>query len=169
MTTMNKKVAARLLTSLDETGNLLEQLVRDGKLDPKSASEIITHIDSTADRIQVAAFGKDSFDAHVAKVLKSEPDEPYMKTFENPQKPIKTDPDEPYMHSAEGGYTSDSIPTFDSDDTSQVTDRKEHAVRDLSEWADKTTQQPSWNSGPAGPSTKAGSSRRASAEKTWAP
>ena len=162
---MNKQLANKILSNLDETANLIDKLAKDGKLDPKVAAELNGNIDSFSDRFQVAAFGQKSlagWKSKVGKVLQQDSDEPYMKTFENPQKPIQTDADEPYMHRTEKSFNCDSIPTYDSDDTSGVTDRKEHAVRDLSELSDPTKQQPSWTSGPAGKSTRQG------AEKRWA-
>jgi hypothetical protein len=166
---MNKQLANQILTNLDETANLIDKLAKAGKVDPKVASELTGNIDSFADRFQVAAFGKGSLQtwkAKVGKVLQRDSDEPYMETFQNPQKPIQTDPDEPYMHRTEKSFNCDSIPTYDSDDTSQVTERKEYAVRDLSEHADPTKQQPSWSGGPAGKSTRQGSQQP---EKKWAP
>ena len=169
---MDKKVARQVLDSLDRSANTIEQLKVANFISPESADELIRNIDSSADRIQVAAYGKDSFDAYranVAKVIKSEPDEPYMKTFENPQKPIKVEPDEPYMKKAPKGFQPGTGgDTFDSDDTSQVSERDEYEVRDLSEWADKTQKQPSWPSGSKGKSTKIGANRRPSTEKSWA-
>jgi len=164
---MNKQLANQILTNLDETANLIEKLAKGGKLDPKVAAELTQNIDSFSDRFQVAAFGDKSLStwkSKVGKVLQRDPDEQYMETFQNPQKPIQTDPDEPYMHRTEKSFNCDSIPTYDSDDTSQVTDRKEHTVRDLSEHADPTKQQPSWSGGPAGKSTRQGSQ----SEKKWA-
>ena len=60
-------------------------------------------------------------------------------------------------------FNGKSIPTYDQDNTHSMTERDEYNVRDVSEWSDGTKQQPSWERGPAGKSTKQGSS------KTWAP
>jgi len=167
---INKKIAAQVLDTLDNTGNVLEGLAKSGHLDPKVASELIHHIDTSADRIQIAAFGEKGFEAYkakVAKVIKQDSDEPYMKTFDNVNAPEKVEADEPYMHKTEPSFNSKSIPTFDQDASSTVSDRNEYDVRDLSEWTDKTKKQPSWPGGSSGKSTKQGSERRAS--KTWAP
>lgn len=175
MPQLDKKIASKVLASLDATGDELTRLAAAGHLDPKVASELIHHIDTSADRIQVAAYGADGLEAYkakVAKVIKQDSDEPFMKTFENPQAPIKTDADEPYMHKTEQSFNSKSIPTFDDDISSSVSERDEYEVRDLSEHADKTAKQPSWPGGSSGKSTKQGSSgRQASAapRKTWAP
>lgn len=160
---MNKQLANQILTNLDETANLIDKLSKDGKLSPKVAAELTGNIDKFADRFQVAAFGEQSLKAwqtKVGKVLQRDSDEPYMETFQNPQKVIESDADEPYMHRTEKSFNCDSIPTYDSDDTSQVTERKEYAVRDLSEHAEPTKQQPSWSGGPAGKSTRQGSSKQ---------
>ena len=158
---MDKQAASKILSRLDSTANEVEKLRDDGHLNPREANELLHNIDGFADRLQIAAFGEDAFRAFQAKVIERDSDEPWMDTFENPQKPIQTDPDENYMHTAPGGYNSKDIPTFDSDDTIQVTERDEFEVRDLSEWADKTKPQPSWAKGSAGKSTKQGS-------KNWA-
>jgi len=160
---MNKELANKILTNLDETANLIDRLAKNGKLDPKVASELTGNIDTFSDRFQVAAFGKRSLEgwkAKVARVDQMDSDEEYMKTFENPQKPIEVEPDEPYMHRTEKSFNCDSIPTYDSDDTSQVTDRKEYDVRDLSEHADATKPQPSWTGGRGGKSTRQGASKQ---------
>ncbi len=172
MPQINKKIAAQVLDTLDSTGNEVERLMKAGFLDPKVAGELIHHIDSSADRIQVAAFGPKGFEAYkaqVAKVIKQDSDEPYMKTFENVNAPEKTEADEPYMHKTEPSFNSKSIPTFDQDNSATVSERNEYDVRDLSEWTDKTKKQPSWPGGSSGKSTKQGSERRTTASKTWAP
>ena len=160
---MDKQAAGKILSRLESTANDVETLAKAGKIDPKVAAELTRNIDSFSDRLEIAAFGQDAFNARRAKVLQRDPDEPWMDTFENPQKVIEGEPDEPYMHESGASFNGKSIKTYDSDDTSQVTERDEFAVRDLSEWADGTKQQPSWSRGPAGKSTKQGS------EKTWAP
>jgi hypothetical protein len=161
---MDKRIAGEILSRLDSTAKMVEDLRTAGKVDPKEADELLHNIDGFADRFEIAVGGREAFEARQAKVIKRDSDEPWMDTFENPQKPIQVEPDEPYMHETGKSFNCDSIPTYDSDDTSQVTDRKEYAVRDLSEHADGTKQQPSWTSGPAGKSTKQGSTK----PKTWA-
>jgi hypothetical protein len=172
MPQIDKKIAAQVLDTLDSTGNEMERLAKAGLIDPKVAAELIRNIDVSADRIQIAAFGEgglEAYKAKIAKVIKQDSDEPYMKTFENVQKPLKTDSDEPYMHDAPASFNAKAIPTFDDDISSSVSDRNEYDVRDLSEWTDKTKKQPSWPGGSSGKSTKQGSERRASGPKTWAP
>ena len=160
---MDKKIASQILTKLEATANDVEALAKSGKIDPRAASALVRNLDSFSDKLEIAAFGEDSFKARQAKVLMQDSDEPYMKSFENPNKVIDGDGDEPYMHDSGASFNGKSIPTYDQDNTHSMTERDEDNVRDLSEWADGTKQQPSWTGGPAGKSTKQGSS------KTWAP
>lgn len=159
---MDQKVANKLISTLESVATEVDQLAKAGKLDSEFASKVSSQIDAYADRLEIAAFGKESFLKRRAKVLEMDSDEPYMKTFENPQEPLQTDPDEPYMHESGASFNGKSIKTYDSDDTSQVSERDEYNVRDLSEWSDKTKPQPSWPRGSAGNSTKQGST------KSWA-
>jgi len=138
------------------------------------ASSLIRAIDGFADRFEVAAFGKDNLQRRMAKVLKRDPDEKYMETFENVNKPLKTDADEEFMHKVGPSFNAKGIGTYDVDRSSTVSERDEYNVRDLSEWSDPTKKQPSWAKGSAGKSTKQGSTRQAAAAaprgpKTWAP
>ena len=160
---MDKRIASKILSSLDSTAKLVEGLRAEGKVDSREAGELLHNIDGFADKLQIAVMGEEAFRAFQAKVIKRDSDEPWMDTFDNPQKPIQVEPDEPYMHETGNSFNCKSIKTYDSDDTSGVTDRDEYAVRDLSEHADPVKQQPSWAKGSAGKSTKQGST------KTWAP
>lgn len=160
---MDKQAAGKILSRLEATANDVEELAKAGKIDPRVASELTQNIDQFSDKFEIAVFGEAAFKARQAKVIQRDPDEGYMDTFENPQKVIEGEPDEPYMHESGASFNGKSIKTYDSDDTSQVTERDEYAIRDVSEWADGTKQQPSWSKGPAGKSTKQGSG------KTWAP
>lgn len=155
-----KTVANKVLTNLDTAASKLEELVKSGKADPKLAS-VIREIDSFADRFQKAAFGEQSFKSHQAKVLKRDSDEKFMDTFDNPNKVLQADPDEPFMHKTGPTFSGKGAETFDCDNSSAVSDRDEHTVRDLSQWSDSTKKQPSWTRGPAGKSTRQGS------QKNW--
>lgn len=157
---IDKKVANKVLQTLDDTAKRIEVLKVAGKIDPKIASGLVREIDAYADRFQVAAFGKTSFQKFVGKVLKQDSDEPYMKTFENPNKVIESDSDEPYMHKAPPSFNSKGIDTYDQDATTTVSDRKEYDIRDLSEYSTQS-KQPSWPGGSAGKSTKQGATRPA--------
>jgi hypothetical protein len=175
-TSMNKHYANKVIETLDDTAGSIERLAKAGKIDAKVASGLIRNIDAFADKFHVAAFGQESFDKYrqkVALVIEKDPDEKYMDTYDNPQKVIESDPDESYMHKTNPSFNSGSIDTYDSDRSSTVSkERKEYAPRDLSEWADKPKQQPSWAGGSAGKSTKQGSvnrNPRSPNSKTWAP
>jgi hypothetical protein len=162
---MDKQAAQELINTLEGVAGQVESLVSGGKLSPelaKVATKAIVDIDSVSDRIEVAAFGKEAFMKRRAEVLQQDADEPWMKTFENVQKPLQTDADEPFMHKTEKSFNSKGIPTYDDDKSSSVRHRDEYDVRDLSEWADKTEKQPSWDGGSSGKSTRQGSG------KAWA-
>lgn len=159
---MDKKVARKIISTLENLAGELEALGQAGKLDVKFATKLATDIDSFSDKLEIAAYGEKSFNERRAKVIQMESDEPYMKTFDNPQKPLQVEADEPYMHETGPSFNGKSVKTFDSDDSSGVSERDEYNVRDLSEWSEKTKKQPSWSRGPAGNSTKQGSS------KSWA-
>jgi hypothetical protein len=184
-----KKIANKVLTTLDNTCKQLETLAQSGKIDKRLAASIVRDIDTFADKFEVAVYGQENLQKRAsqvrqAKVLQMDADEKYMGTFENPIKPITTDADEPYMHKAEHGYNSTKdMETYDADISSSVHDRDEYTVRDLNEFSPGTKKQPSWEGGPAGKSTAIGSApaRRpqtagappaaapAPRAKTWAP
>ncbi len=158
-----KKIANRVLATLDSTANEIDQLKVAGKIDPRLAAQLSRNIDTFADKFEVAVFGPDNLNRRASKVrqarvIQRDGDEKYMETFENPVKPITTDADEEYMHKAKHGYNSTKDQgTYDVDRSSTVIDREEYAVRDLNEWSDGTKKQPSWSKGPAGKSTAIGS------------
>ncbi len=161
---IQKNLANKILTTLDQSAARLEKLSSEKKIDSRLASklqEIVASIDQFSDRFQVAAFGEDALRRHQAKVLKRDSDEGYMDTFENPNKVIQSDADEGFMHKTNPSFNSKAIDTFDQDMSSAVSDRDEYAVRDLNENADGTKKQPSWARGPAGKSTRQGSTKKA--------
>ncbi len=159
---MEKQTAGRILSKLESTASDLEKLAKSGRVDPNLANKIVYDIDSFSDKFEAAIFGKKSLQIRKAKLIMREPDEPYMDTFSNPNKFIYGDEDEPYMHESGASFNGKSIPTYDQDNTSNMTDRDEYDVRGLSEWSDGTKRQPSWEGNPAGKSTRQGS------HKTWA-
>lgn len=63
----------------------------------ETAKEIVNNLDTVADSIEVAAFGKESFTRRQAEVIQKDSDESYMSTFSNPMQPHQKDADEPYM------------------------------------------------------------------------
>jgi len=166
---MPKKAVDQVLSILDKTATQLESLIKAGKVERQAAAQIIHNLDSFADRLQIAAYGKDNLKSYISKVIKRDSDESYMDTFDNVNKVIKSDPDEPYMHKTDPSFNSKGIDNYDQDRSSAVSDRDEYQVRDLSEHADATKRQPSWPRGPAGKSTHQGSAQRPSSEKQWAP
>ena len=62
-----------------------------------TAKAIVNDLDKTADEIEIAAFGQESFLRRQAEVIQRETDEPYMTHFENPMAPVQVEGDEPYM------------------------------------------------------------------------
>lgn len=168
---MDKKTAISILTKLEHTAGAIESLAKSGQIDPRLAGKVVMNIDRFSDDLEVSAFGRKAFMARKAAVITRDPDEPYMDTFKNPNKVIVSDPDEPYMHESGASFNGKSVPTYDQDNSYNMTERDEYNVRGISEWADPTKQQPSWEHGPAGKSTRQGSkrpSKRPGQSKTWA-
>ena len=102
------KVAAAdansVLTFLDKLGNAVQKDPRRFGLTPVGARVAMTYIDSAADDFEKKTFGEESFAIRASQEMRrqgedmqTEPDEPYMGTFDNPQAPIQTEPDEPFM------------------------------------------------------------------------
>lgn len=154
---MDKKTANQVLQTLDDTATRLQNLKVAGKIDAKTADGLIREIDTFADKVQVATFGKASFQRFVSKVIQKDSDEKFMDTFDNPNKVIQSDSDEPYMHKAPPSFNSKGIDTYDQDGSATVSERKEYDVRDLNEYAGGTKKQPTWPGGSSGKSTKQGS------------
>lgn len=149
---MNKIQATKILNSLDRTAGLIEKLAASKKIDSTVASQLVRTLDETADKTHIAAFGLGSFRAHQAKVLQRESDEPYMATYDNPNRVHESDADEPYMHQMGPSFNSKGIGTYDVDQTSTVSERDEYAVREAHPLSDGTKRQPSWPRGSAGKS-----------------
>ena len=171
---ITKDVANKVLSTLDQVAGRIEGLAKAGKVDPRVASQLVLEVDTYADRFQAAAFGPEALRKFKAKVLQSDKDEPYMKTFDNPNKVIESDADEKFMHKTETSFNMKGIDTYDQDRSSTVTERKEYDVRDVSDLSDGTKKQPSWSGGSAGKSTRQGSQKpqpraqKTRAQKTWA-
>jgi hypothetical protein len=164
---MEKRLANRILTNLEHTATEIEKLAKAGHIDARLAAGLSEKIDAFSDRFEIAAYGEESFRARQAKVLQRDKDEPYMDTFDNPNKVLQSDKDEPYMHTTPASFNAKAIGNFDVDRTTTVSERDEYQVRDLNPMAGGTKKQPSWKGGPAGKSTKVGSYDKP--EKTWAP
>lgn len=89
--------ANQLLSSLDKSAGLLQANYEKLGMSFEEARAMVHDLDRTADEIEIATFGKESFTRRQAEVIRREPDEPYMKTFDvNPQ-PVQIEADEPYM------------------------------------------------------------------------
>lgn len=166
---MSNKAVDKILAKLDRTAGTLENLKKGNKIDVQAADELINNIDSFADKLEIAAYGEKNLRNRQAKVIRQDNDEPYMKTYDNPNKIIQSDADEPYMHSTPASFNHKSMKSYDQDSTVTVSERDEYDVRDVSEWADGTKPQPSWNGGSAGKSTRQGATKpEQKSEKTWA-
>jgi len=150
---MDKRIANKILMTLDRVAAEIEKLGSSEQLSPRLARDLVAQVDGFSDKFEVAAFGEENLRRRQAKVFQSDKDEPYMSTFDKPFGVHQSDPDEPYMSS------------YDVDQSHNVTERDEHKVRDLNPYAEGTKRQPSWARGPAGPSTRQGSSK----PKQWAP
>lgn len=158
-----KQVANKVLSNLDLAASRIEELAKNGKLDPRLASNLVRDIDTFADKFEVSAYGADSLKRRQAAVLHGDADERhYMNTFENTVKPLKTDGDEQYMHTTgHGARWAEDVPSFDADRSSVVANRPEYNVRGQSDVSNggKTARQPSWS----------GAGRKSTASaKTWA-
>ncbi len=134
---MDKNFVNKVLTALDRTAEKITKIA--SMSNPEVSNTlmgVVNELDSYADKFQVAAYGKESFRAHQAKVICRNSDEPYMDTFENPNKLI------------ESGTSGEYMKEFDTDNSSAVTNRDEHHIRDLSEFSGGTKKQPTWARGP---------------------
>lgn len=169
---MDRKTAKQVLSRVDNAATLIQNLANKGEVNKRLASRIVHNLDSFADRFEAKVFGVASLKARQAKVIERDADEPWMDTFQNVQQPHMTNEDEPYMHAVGPSFNSKGQQTYDSDDSSIVSDRDEYNVRDLSDWSEPTKRQPSWSKGSAGNSTRQGSrkptGRRTAKAKTWA-
>jgi len=91
------KDAEIILTRLDKLASTIQSNHEAWGMPFETAKAIVNDLDKTADTIEIATFGADSFASRQAEVIQRDADEPYMKTFENVQAPIQTESDEPYM------------------------------------------------------------------------
>ena len=91
------EAANNVLTRLDKIAGTIQANFEAWGMPFETAKEIVNDIDKTADEIETATFGKESFTKRQAEVIQKESDEPYMATFANPMAPIQVESDEPYM------------------------------------------------------------------------
>ena len=89
--------ADNILTRLDRVAGSIQANYEKWGMDFETARALAQDLDKTADEIEIAAFGKESFQRRQAEVIRREPDEPYMETFEVNPKPVQIEADEPYM------------------------------------------------------------------------
>lgn len=108
--------ANKILYRLDRISHTIQAQYKTWGMPLDEAKQIVAALDTTADEIEVAAFGAESLQARqanivqkiaeaktaaaqprTAEVIKKETDEPYMNAFANPMAPIQVEADEPYM------------------------------------------------------------------------
>jgi hypothetical protein len=89
--------ANTILTRLDRAAATIQQNYDKWGMDFETARALAHDLDKTADEIEVATFGKESFMRRQAEVVRREPDEPYMDTFKVNPEPVQIEADEPYM------------------------------------------------------------------------
>jgi hypothetical protein len=157
-----KTIANKVLSNLDTAANRIEQLAREGKMDARLASSLVSDLDSFADRFEVSAFGSENLNRRKAALISGDSDEKkYMSTFDNVNKPLVVSADEPYMHETGASARWDSVGTYDVDRSSAVSHRPEFAVVGQSEFSNggKSVAQPS--------TPGALKKHKASGPKTW--
>jgi hypothetical protein len=89
--------ANNILSRLDKAAATIQANHEKWGMDFETARALVNDLDKTADEIELAAFGKESFMKRQAEVVRREPDEPYMQTFETNPSPVQIEADEPYM------------------------------------------------------------------------
>ena len=89
--------ADQILSSLDRAAGMIQENYEKMGMDFESARALVHDLDKTADEIELASFGKESFVRRQAEVVRREPDEPYMDTFKVNPSPVQVEADEPYM------------------------------------------------------------------------
>jgi hypothetical protein len=89
--------ADNILTRLDKVAGAIQANYDKWGMDFETARAIVQDLDKTADEIELATFGKESFTRRQAEVIRREPDEPYMDTFKVNPSPVQIEADEPYM------------------------------------------------------------------------
>jgi hypothetical protein len=98
-----KSDADRILTRLDKMATAIQEHHEKFGMSFAVAKSLVNDLDQTADEIEKAAFGDESFQTRQIEVLKSakviehDADEGYMGTFNSPMAPHQTDADEGYM------------------------------------------------------------------------
>lgn len=89
--------ANQTLGRLDRAARAIQANYKSWGMPFDVAKQLVNDLDKTADEIEIASFGKESFERRQAEVIQREPDEAYMDTFQNPMAPVQVEADEPYM------------------------------------------------------------------------
>ena len=76
--------AEALLARIDKMASGIQANYESWGMPFDVAKAIVNDLDKTADAIELAAFGKESFTRRQAEVIQREADEPYMKAYGNP-------------------------------------------------------------------------------------
>lgn len=97
MPKLARKEANEALGRLDRIAHNIQAHHEEWGMPFEAAKAMVNDIDKTADAIEVASFGQESFLRRQAEVIQRDPDESYMDTFKNPMAPVQTESDEPYM------------------------------------------------------------------------
>jgi hypothetical protein len=98
-----KEDADRILVRLEKMASYIQDHHASWDMDFNSAKALVNDLDRTADEVEKAAFGEESFQTRqievlkAAKVIQQDSDESYMGTFNAPMAPKQTDSDEGYM------------------------------------------------------------------------
>ena len=107
MPKFSSQQADQILSRLDKLAHTIQERHASWGMPFEVAKDIVNNLDRTADEIEVASFGKESFMKRQAEVIQRDSDETYMDTFQNPQAPIQVDADEPYMAEYKVDQSSD--------------------------------------------------------------
>lgn len=91
------KDADQILGRLDRIARHIQANHESWGMPFDTAKAMVNELDKTADEVEIAAFGKESFQKRQAEVIQKDSDEKYMDAFRNPMAPIQTESDEPYM------------------------------------------------------------------------
>src|ERR1700688_4256521 len=89
--------ANTILSRLDRVAGDIQANYEKWGMEFETAKGLVQDLDRTADEIELATFGKESFARRQAEVIRREPDEPYMTTFDVNPSPVQIEADEPYM------------------------------------------------------------------------
>jgi hypothetical protein len=96
-----------VLARLDRLASTIQTNHASWGMPVEIAKTLVNDLDKTADEIELASFGPESFEARRtelvtanvkrAQVIESDKGEGYMSAFANPMAPVQVEGDEPYM------------------------------------------------------------------------